>query len=52
MSTGTTSRVLLTAGRVAKFACPANKSQAFLWDTAAPGDGSSSDPDRTQDLRL
>jgi integrase len=30
------SRVRLTAGRVASFACPAGKSQAFLWDTEAP----------------
>ena len=25
-----------TAGRVADFTCPTNKSQAFLWDTDAP----------------
>lgn len=31
-----TSRVRLTAGRVEAFACPAGKSQAFLWDTEAP----------------
>jgi integrase len=31
-----TNRVRLTAGRVADFACPASKSQAFLWDTDAP----------------
>lgn len=30
------SRVRLTAGRVAAFACPHGKSQAFLWDTEAP----------------
>ena len=36
MTTGKTVRVLLTAGRAAKFSCPADKSQAFLWDTAAP----------------
>jgi integrase len=30
------SRVRLTAGRVASFACPPGKSQAFLWDTDAP----------------
>jgi integrase len=30
------SRVRLTAGRVEAFACPAGKSQAFLWDTEAP----------------
>lgn len=30
------SRVRLTAGRVQAFACPAGKSQAFLWDTEAP----------------
>ncbi len=30
------SRVRLTAGRVADFTCPAEKSQAFLWDTEAP----------------
>jgi integrase len=28
--------VRLTAGRVESFACPAGKSQAFLWDTEAP----------------
>ena len=31
-----TSRVRLTAGRVESFACPPDKSQAFLWDTEAP----------------
>jgi len=30
------SRVRLTAGRVADFACPLAKSQAFLWDTDTP----------------
>ncbi|MDI4632637.1 integrase family protein [Pelomonas sp. V22] len=30
------SRVRLTAGRVAAFTCPEGKSQAFLWDTDAP----------------
>ena len=30
------SRVRLTAGRVAGFTCPADKPQAFLWDTDAP----------------
>lgn len=30
------SRVRLTAGRVAGFTCPADKPQAFLWDTEAP----------------
>ena len=29
-------RVKLTAGRVEAFTCPADKSQAFLWDTEAP----------------
>ena len=29
-------RVRLTAGRVDAFTCPADKSQAFLWDTEAP----------------
>ena len=29
-------RVRLTAGRVAALTCPADKSQAFLWDTDAP----------------
>lgn len=29
-------RMRLTAGRVEAFACPAGKSQAFLWDTEAP----------------
>lgn len=33
---GQKSRVRLTAGRVADFTCPADKSQAFLWDTEAP----------------
>lgn len=30
------SRVRLTASRVASFACPSGKSQAFLWDTDTP----------------
>lgn len=30
------SRVRLTAGRVDAFSCPADKSQAFLWDTDTP----------------
>ena len=30
------SRVRLTAGRIADFTCPSGKSQAFLWDTEAP----------------
>lgn len=30
------SRVRLTAGRVADFTCPADRPQAFLWDTEAP----------------
>lgn len=29
-------RVRLTAGRVADFTCPADKPQAFLWDTVTP----------------
>jgi len=29
-------RVKLTAGRVEAFTCPADKTQAFLWDTEAP----------------
>ena len=29
-------RVRLTAGRVTDFACPAEKAQAFLWDTDTP----------------
>ncbi len=33
---GSTSRIRLTAGRVASFACPPGKSQAFLWDTDSP----------------
>ena len=33
---GQKSRVRLTAGRVADFACPPGKSQAFLWDTDTP----------------
>lgn len=32
-------KVQFTAGRVRDFACPADKAQAFLWDTAAPGLG-------------
>ena len=31
-----TNRVRLTAGRVDEFACPADKPQAFLWDTDTP----------------
>ena len=31
-----TNRVRLTAGRVADFACPTEKPQAFLWDTDTP----------------
>lgn len=30
-------KVNFTAGRVADFACPDDKSQAFLWDSKAPG---------------
>jgi integrase len=30
------SRVRLTAGKVESFACPADKSQVFLWDTDTP----------------
>ncbi|NHC60107.1 tyrosine-type recombinase/integrase [Paenalcaligenes suwonensis] len=30
-------RVKLTAGRVREFGCPEGKSQAFLWDSDAPG---------------
>ena len=33
---GQKSRVRLTAGRVADFKCPADKSQSFLWDTETP----------------
>ncbi|MFZ2391861.1 hypothetical protein [Rhodoferax sp.] len=29
-------RVRLTAGRVTDFVCPADKVQAFLWDTDTP----------------
>lgn len=32
-------RITFTAGRVAKFECPPNKGQAFLWDAAQPGLG-------------
>jgi len=32
----TLNRVRLTAGRVADFTCPADKTQAFLWDTETP----------------
>jgi integrase len=31
-----TSRVRLTAGRIAGFECPSTKTQAFLWDTDTP----------------
>lgn len=31
------SRVRLTAGRIKQFECPADKAQAFLWDSDAPG---------------
>jgi len=31
-----TNRVNLTAGRVGDFVCPADKTQAFLWDTDTP----------------
>ena len=31
-----TGRVRLTAGRVEAFSCPADKAQAFLWDTDTP----------------
>lgn len=30
-------RIKLTAGRIRDFSCPADKAQAFLWDTEAPG---------------
>lgn len=33
---GQKSRARLTAGRVADFTCPADKSQSFLWDTETP----------------
>lgn len=33
---GQKSRVRLTAGRVADFTCPDDKSQSFLWDTDTP----------------
>lgn len=33
---GQKSRVRLTAGRVADFTCPADKSQSFLWDKETP----------------
>lgn len=32
-------KIAFTAGRVAGFKCPADKSQAFLWDVTAPGLG-------------
>ncbi len=32
-------KVAFTAGRVAGFKCPVDKTQAFLWDTTAPGLG-------------
>jgi integrase len=33
------SRVKFTAGRISAFACESGKTQAFLWDTEAPGLG-------------
>ena len=30
-------RTKLTAGRIREFTCPADKAQAFMWDTEAPG---------------
>ena len=32
-------KIAFTAGRVASFKCPPDKSQAFLWDVTAPGLG-------------
>ena len=32
-------KIAFTAGRVAGFKCPSTKTQAFLWDTTAPGMG-------------
>lgn len=32
-------KIAFTAGRVAGFKCPADKTQAFLWDATAPGLG-------------
>ncbi len=32
-------KVVFTAGRLARFKCPSDKSQAFLWDATAPGLG-------------
>ena len=32
-------KIAFTAGRVAGFKCPSTKTQAFLWDTTAPGLG-------------
>ncbi len=32
-------KVVFTAGRVAKFKCPSDKAQAFLWDAGTPGLG-------------
>lgn len=32
-------KIAFTAGRVSGFKCPADKAQAFLWDTTAPGLG-------------
>jgi len=32
-------KIAFTAGRVGGFKCPADKAQAFLWDTAVPGLG-------------
>ena len=30
-------KINFTAGRLADFACPGGKAQAFLWDSKAPG---------------
>lgn len=30
-------RTKLTAGRIRDFECPAGTTQAFMWDTEAPG---------------
>ena len=41
-------RVNFTAGRVRSHACPKGKSQAFLWDSAAPGLGLRATPTGAQ----
>ena len=41
-------RVLFTASRIAKFACPKGTAQAFLWDSKAPGLGIRATPNSSK----